>query len=127
MNDTALVQVIGVRALDLDHTLAAIAIQEGRRPSKRDTLEVWCSCGERLTVSIPSQVRAALNLAERSHRIQIGWPDIEPWHGTPNGYVNRGCRCDPCTWAWASYRRGDDPVFPAPVWFDTWACTAGAL
>lgn len=112
--------VVGSRVLTLDHTLFAIREQEGARPSKHDTVAVHCTCGERLTITVAGQEHAALLLAERNHRIAIGWPDIEHWHGTPNGYVNRGCRCDPCRWAWASYRRGDDPVFPAPVWFDEW-------
>jgi len=49
------------------------------------------------------------------------WPgDGDPRHGTRNGYVNLGCRCDACRAAWAEYfktyrrreRRGlsaDDP------------------
>ena len=27
----------------------------------------------------------------------------DPRHGTPNGYSNLGCGCDPCTAAWADY------------------------
>lgn len=41
-------------------------------------------------------------------------------HGTVNAYVNRSCRCDPCRWAWASYRRGERPVIAEPVWFVEW-------
>jgi len=26
-------------------------------------------------------------------------------HGTPTGYVNRGCRCKACMNAWATYMR----------------------
>lgn len=48
-------------------------------------------------------------------------------HGTPSGYTNGKCRCDACTWAWASRRRGDDPVEPIPKWFDQWVGQAGAL
>lgn len=32
-------------------------------------------------------------------------PDAH-WHGTPNGYSNRYCRCRPCKDAWAAYFRG---------------------
>lgn len=121
--------IIDTRELIDGHTLYAVAIQPGKRPSKHhDALAVWCSCGERIACSIPSQARSALRLAEGNHRMQVGWPVIaEDWHGTPNGYVNRECRCDPCRWAWASYRRGDDPVFAAPVWLDSWLEMAGAL
>lgn len=109
------------------HRLYAVLIQpRAPRPSKDDSLQAFCSCGERLTISNPGDHQGLLALAERNHRIRIGWTDIEPWHGTPNGYVNRGCRCDPCRWAWASYRRGDTPVFPAPVWFDQWLDTSAS-
>jgi hypothetical protein len=43
-----------------------------------------------------------------------------PWCGTEDGYVNHACRCDPCRWAHASYRRGDRPAVPEPVWFAAW-------
>lgn len=29
----------------------------------------------------------------------------EPWHGTPSGYGNHGCRCDPCRAASSIYNR----------------------
>lgn len=29
-------------------------------------------------------------------------PD-DPRHGSPNGYVNLGCRCDSCKAAWSAY------------------------
>jgi len=34
-------------------------------------------------------------------RITPGDGDVR--HGTPNGYQNLGCRCVPCTGAWADY------------------------
>lgn len=118
--------IVDTRRLMPGHRLYAVLIQPRARRSNDDSLQVFCSCGERLTISEPGQHQTALACAERNHRIQIGWHDIEPWHGTPNGYVNRECRCDPCRWAWASYRRGDTPVFPAPVWFDDWLATSAA-
>lgn len=48
-------------------------------------------------------------------------------HGTASGYTNGACRCDPCTWAWASYRRGDRPGIPEPVWLDDWLANGGSL
>ena len=29
-------------------------------------------------------------------------PDAK-WHGSAGGYTNHGCRCQPCTDAWAEY------------------------
>lgn len=117
--------IVETRELINGHTLYAVVIQPGKRPSKHhDSLQVYCSCGERTTLGTPDQARAAIILAERNHRLQVGWPEIADWHGTPNGYVNRDCRCDPCTWAWESFRRGDDPWFAAPQWFDDWLETA---
>lgn len=29
----------------------------------------------------------------------------DPRHGTPNGYNNQGCRCQPCRDAWNAYAR----------------------
>lgn len=51
----------------------------------------------------------------------------EPWHGTLDGYTNRGCRCEPCRANWRTYcrqrewqRRQEqgDPVanYTGPVW-----------
>lgn len=30
---------------------------------------------------------------------------MEDWHGTPNGYGNKKCRCDDCRDAWNEYHR----------------------
>lgn len=32
-------------------------------------------------------------------------PGDEPWHGTPGGYTNHGCKCARCLAAWAELSR----------------------
>lgn len=116
-------QQLGVeRELVPGHVLSIEVLMEGKRSKASDGIVVRCSCGERQVHGSLGQYRRALNLAELNHRLYgvdaVGFPDIDDWHGTPNGYSNYSCRCDPCTWAWASFRRGDDPVDAAPVWLD---------
>lgn len=36
------------------------------------------------------------NTVSRARRFQDGLPANDPRHGTPNGYTNYGCRCEPC-------------------------------
>lgn len=115
------------RELVEGHTLLLEATSAGTRAKASDPLTVVCSCGELLAHGNVGAYRRALNLAEQNHRIAVGWPDLVEWHGTPNGYANYGCRCDPCRWAWASYRRGDDPVFAGPVWLDDMLASMGTL
>lgn len=47
-------------------------------------------------------------------------------HGKVATYSS-GCRCDPCTWAWASYARGERPAVPVPTWFDNWVRSGGSI
>jgi hypothetical protein len=35
--------------------------------------------------------------------MMLGMKPDDPRHGTANGYDNLGCRCPPCTSAWADY------------------------
>lgn len=41
-------------------------------------------------------------MSDTTHTTTTRRPKPIP-HGTPNGYVNRGCRCSPCRRAWADY------------------------
>ncbi len=126
------VSIVATRELIEGHTLYAVRIQEGRRPSaKKDSVQVYCSCGQRLTISSVGHEQAAIAGADRNHRLfgpdAVGFPLLDgDWHGTPNGHQAHGCGCDPCVWAWESYRRGDEPVDAAPTWLDSWLAGAAA-
>jgi hypothetical protein len=40
-------------------------------------------------------------------RVRAGLASDDPRHGTANGYLNYGCRCDACKAAGAAYNSAD--------------------
>lgn len=46
-------------------------------------------------------------LLRRLHRTNRGLDADDPRHGTANGYINWGCRCDPCRVAGLGVMKAD--------------------
>jgi len=73
---------------------AFIAIKHGRIYSY---FKLRCRCPECRAVAMVATKKYKAN------RIKRGVPDHV--HGTPNGYHNYDCRCQPCTKAYSAYKR----------------------